>query len=177
MDKVQKIREEVERLMYGFNLEADIASCEDTEIEKLANIKYQLCKKILDYIDKVQKEPVSEDLEAAAEEWDESLYRSDAFKAGAKWQKEKDESKTEDLGDYINELSKQFPEVSFAKLSRIAVRVAKWKEEQMIAKAIDAEVLENYDGKVIKYDDTILDEKLSGCKVFDKVKVIIIKED
>jgi hypothetical protein len=30
------------------------------------------------------------------------------------------------LGGFINELSKQFPEVSFAKLSRIAVRVAKW---------------------------------------------------
>jgi hypothetical protein len=36
----------------------------------------------------------------------------------------------EDLCDYINELSKQFPEVSFAKLSRIAVRVAKWQKEK-----------------------------------------------
>lgn len=34
------------------------------------------------------QEPVSEGLEKAAEEWDESLYRSDAFKVGAKWQKE-----------------------------------------------------------------------------------------
>ena len=51
----------------------------------------------------------------------------DLVKAGAKWQKTKDESTTEDLGDYINELSKQFSEVSFAKLSRIAVRVAKWQ--------------------------------------------------
>jgi len=34
----------------------------------------------------VQEEPVSEELEEVAEEWDESLYRSDAFKAGAKWQ-------------------------------------------------------------------------------------------
>lgn len=37
---------------------------------------------------------------------------------------------SEDLEEYINELSKQFPEVSFAKLSRIAVRVAKWQREQ-----------------------------------------------
>ena len=59
-DKVQKIREEVEKLMYGFNLEADIASCEDSETEKLANIKYQLCKKILEYIDSLQEEPVSD---------------------------------------------------------------------------------------------------------------------
>ena len=62
-DKIQKIRGEVERLMYGFNMEADIASCEDAETEKLADIKYQLCKKILGYIDKVQEEPESEELD------------------------------------------------------------------------------------------------------------------
>lgn len=54
---------------------------------------------------------------------------------------------------------------------------AKWQKEQMMAKAIDAEVLENYDGKVIKYDETILDEKLSDCKVFDKIKLIMLKEN
>ena len=41
-----------------------------------------------------------------------------------------EEPVSEDLGEYINDLSKQFPEVSFAKLSRIAVRVAKWQEKQ-----------------------------------------------
>lgn len=35
---------------------------------------------------KAEQEPVSDDLNEAAEEWDESLCRSDAFKAGAKWQ-------------------------------------------------------------------------------------------
>jgi hypothetical protein len=35
------------------------------------------------------------------------------------------------LADFINGLSKQFPEVSFAKLSRIAVRVAKFVEQKM----------------------------------------------
>lgn len=43
----------------------------------------------------------------------------------------KEELVSEDLSDYINELSKQFPEVSFAKLSRIAVRVVKWREQQI----------------------------------------------
>lgn len=42
-----------------------------------------------------------------------------------------EEPVSEDLGEYINKLSKQFPEVSFAKLSRIAVRVAKWQKEQI----------------------------------------------
>lgn len=100
-DKVQKIREEVERLMYGFNMEADIASCENAETEKLADIKYQLCKKILDHIDKVLEEPVSEELEEAANNYclnarkgyprvkDETdRYICSAFKAGAQWQKE-----------------------------------------------------------------------------------------
>ncbi len=89
------------------------------------------------------EEPVSEDLDDAANKyikWNYSpwLYKAmfDCFKAGAKWQKAKDESTTEDLGEYINELSKQFPEVSFAKLSRIAVRVAKWQKEQ-IKRAMD----------------------------------------
>ena len=42
------------------------------------------------------------------------------------WLEKKGETSTEDFGEFINILSKQFPEVSFAKLSRIAVRVKKW---------------------------------------------------
>jgi hypothetical protein len=41
-----------------------------------------------------------------------------------------EEPVSEELGEYINELSKQFPEVSFAKLSRIAVRVSRWQRNQ-----------------------------------------------
>ena len=73
----------------------------------------------------------------------------DAIEFGAKWGKEqaeikikaqsmalahgcpKEEPASKDLGEYINELSKQFPEVSFAKLSRIAVRAAKWQKENL----------------------------------------------
>ena len=51
-----------------------------------------------------------------------------------------EEPVSDDLGEYINELSKQFTEVSFAKLSRIAVRVAKWQKEQ-IEEALLSEVL------------------------------------
>lgn len=73
-DKVQKIREDVEKL-HG-------------------NPYYMMAvKDVLEILD-MQEEPVSED-----------------------------------LGEYINELSKQFSEVSFAKLSRIAVRVAKWQKD------------------------------------------------
>ena len=52
---------------------------------------------ILRYIDSLQEEPVSEDLEEASVEWFNSVkYKSDlsgtpinAFKAGAQWQKDK----------------------------------------------------------------------------------------
>lgn len=103
------------------------------------------------------KELASEELDEAAKryatEGDEisGLYiideEVDAFKAGAKWGKNQamaeiqaqsmalahgcpKEPVSENLGEYINELSKQFPEVSFAKLSRIAVRVAKMAESK-----------------------------------------------
>ena len=118
---------------------------------------FTLCLKIARRfyeIGRNHQEPVSEDLEKAAEQYatefiepfelyytkDEvrqfEAQHEDSFKAGANWQKVKDESFSKDLGDYINELSKQFPEVSFAKLSRIAVRVAKWQKEQ-IKKSMD----------------------------------------
>ena len=134
-DKVQKIRKEVKRLMYGFNLEVDIASCENAEAEKIADIKYRLCKKILDYIDEVQKEPIGKG-----------------------------------LGEYINELSKQFPEVSFAKLSRIAVRVTKWQKEQMMTKAVDGTARPDDNEIWCNLDFFNLEDG-------DKVKVIVIKED
>ena len=130
--------------------------------------------------EKEQDIPVSEDLENAAlmhfkdvMEFESKtglkMANITSFKVGAQWQKEQQEEPVnENLGEYINELSKQFPEVSFAKLSRIAVRVAQWQKEQMMAKAINAEVLENYDREVIKYDEAALDEKrkLSNCNVF-----------
>lgn len=115
-----------------------------------------------------------------------------------------EESVSEDLGEYINELSKQFPEVSFAKLSRIAVRVSKWQKqqdqstielaedhamlagmekmkEQMMAKAIDGDVTFDYYGNddkaygCIAHDSFCLED--FGLKDRDKVKMILIKED
>ena len=55
---------------------------------KLDSLSKEDFKKVFDkYAVDFNEERVSEDLNEAAEEWDESLYRSDAFKAGAKWQK------------------------------------------------------------------------------------------
>ena len=81
----------------------------------------------------MQEEPVSEDLEKAVAEAFKQIVDSDKnnfleiFKAGAKWQLAKNKSITlDDLEKFINELSKQFPEVSFAKVCKIAARTAKW---------------------------------------------------
>jgi hypothetical protein len=132
------------------------------------------------------EEPVSEDLEEVSKNyalnntpWDDCKDEiQESFKSGAKWQKQKDESTTEDLGEYINDLSKQFPEVSFAKLSRIAVRVAKWKEQKMMAKAVDGYVIKDVEegnGDFLLSADYL--PKSMGLKDQQKVKVIVIKED
>lgn len=72
-DKIKKIREEVAKIQLY------------TQSEVL--------KQVLDYIDKVQQEPVSEDLEEAAHKYADirmSNYETAfyAFMSGAKWQKE-----------------------------------------------------------------------------------------
>lgn len=103
---------------------------------------------------------VSEGLEEASKNyalnntpWDDCKDEiQESFKAGAKWEKAKNESITNDLGEYLNELSKQFPEVSFAKLSRIAVRVAKWQKENLWKHA-DGDDLPEIDREVIAIVD------------------------
>jgi len=62
--------------------------------------------------------------------------------------KENHEVKETNLEEYINELSKQFPDVSFAKLSRIAVRVAKWQKENLW-KPADGDELPEYEREVV----------------------------
>ena len=42
-----------------------------------------------------------------------------------------DNSSKEDFELFINKLSEQFPDVSFAKLSRIAVRIKKYLEKEL----------------------------------------------
>ena len=57
----------------------------------------------------------------------------DAVKAGANWQKQQDKQPiSDDLSAEIDYLSKRYPEVSFAKLTRIAVHVAKWQMQHIM---------------------------------------------
>lgn len=122
-------------------------------------------KEILSFIDSLQEEPVYTDFtKALAECIHQAQYNVvDPMVLAETWKDEliklakSKEPVSEDLEDYINEISKQFPEVSFAKLSRIAVRVAKWQKEHLWKPAdgndlpiIDREVIALLDnGKVV----------------------------
>ena len=89
-DKVQKIREEIERLKKNWQLGR--SSEAKYRVEMLEEISY--------LIDSMQEEPVSEDLEKVADQYSESVesdYSNDMFDShnifeaviyGAKWQKQ-----------------------------------------------------------------------------------------
>lgn len=86
-------------------------------------------------------------------------------------EKQKEPELEEDFGDFVERLHSQFPEVSFAKLSRIAVRVKNWLNKSVeeingkdygidgLWHAID--ILERTLGEVDGYqtDDGILEHK------------------
>ena len=127
-----------------------------------------------------QQEPVSNDFETALAEMVAKAQTNvvEPWVVAAQWKDEliklakSEEPVSKDLGEYINELSKQFPEVSFAKLSRIAVRVAQWQKQQMVTEAIDATCFGIRGAALFTF------RLPAGIyRVGSKVKVIIIKED
>lgn len=83
------------------------------------------------------------------------------------------------LADKINELHKQFPEVSFAKLSRIAVRVANFMEDEMTKNAIDGVVAFDWDSYKtyghIEHEPFCLTDM--GLLTDDRVKLVILKDE
>lgn len=202
MDKVQKIREEVEKLKSQL-----LRGACSSQIAMETSCKEEAYNEVLALLDSLQEEPVSKDYRErykriAESEQFKKIY--EGMSVGEVVHIEGEEPVSEDLGEYINELSKQFPEVSFAKLSRIAVRVAKWQAEQfekdytdlcngiatakgiavkmaydkgmddakkqMMAKAIDADVVVDRIGEVVYL---CTHKKEITCK---KVKIIVIKE-
>jgi len=93
-DKVQKIREEVERRF--IENELNYKAGDETELHRMVEDKA-----IIIFIDSLQDDPVSEDFEEAAHKYadgenptclcEECLIKT--FNAGAMWQKEKDQKK------------------------------------------------------------------------------------
>lgn len=76
------------------------------------------------------------------------------------------------ISSFVEELGKQFPEVSFAKLSRIAARVAKWQKEQMLNQSVEAKA------DIDSFGSPVIDIRgWHGYALFDKVKVYVFKKD
>ena len=94
-DKVQKIREEVERLKGWNNNVRNSTRHMTLQEEDFNRGKHSSYIEILNFIDSLQEEPVSEDLEKTAVEAFKQIVDSDKnnfleiFKAGAEWQKQK----------------------------------------------------------------------------------------
>ena len=178
-DKVQKIREEVEKIAKSIN---PFLPDEDGKNSEYEAGRFAMVTQIMQIIDSLQEEPASIDFE-------QELYKAFGqvkdFTLGmriAKWfydmGKNSQEPVGEDLGEYINELSKQFPEVSFAKLSRIAVRVAKWQITKLMKDATEVTVHIDaggypYTPEIELYD---YDKDVPLAKEGDKYKVVLIKE-
>ena len=184
--QVEQIRAEIERRMNCFKNERNtLLKASDNNLSLGARIA--MCEELLVFIDSLQEEPVNEDKDLEETINTIKLLTSNTalltfeygFRKGAEWQKEKDKSLSDDLGEYINELSKQFPEMSFAKLSRIAVRVAKWQMAQMMKDATDVTVHADAGGypyipQMELYD---YDKDIPLAKEGDKYKVILIKKE
>lgn len=100
MDKLEKLRKEVERLQNELIQEKEKGFGSDTDNACILELQ-----NILTYIDSLQKEPVSDDLEKTSKEYADKNYAewldfvygderddhysiSNAFKAGANWQKQ-----------------------------------------------------------------------------------------
>lgn len=139
-EKLEKIVAYLMRKIYAHNQMADIGSTGEIFDEKIENAKYEECKDTLNFIDTMQEEPVSEDLEEAvnayigyAPEVDESSStygKRQAFKAGANW-----------------------------------------KEQQLMAKAVDARCF-GFQGAALFSFRLPADKYLVGSEV----KVIVIKK-
>lgn len=91
MNKVEKIKAEIERLKKSLPW----GSCA-SQLSMECNCKNEAYNEVLSYIDSLEEEPVSEDLEYASEKYacrfSSSKYGhdkvKDAFITGAQWQKE-----------------------------------------------------------------------------------------
>ena len=148
-DEVKKIREEVVGIINSINL---FTPDEDGKNSSYEAGKLDVASKILQIIDSMQEEPVSEDLEEAAKHYLYSNILYDDVYVG-------------------NPTDKDCIEMFNAG--------ANWKEQQLMAKAVDATVHIDAGGypyipQMELYD---YDKDIPLAKEGEKVKVIVIKED
>ena len=146
-DKVQKIREEIEIVI---NRRLNLLNGDQFDLNKEVD---GFTNEIMNIIDSLQEESVSEDLEEAAyHNCIDRLSKEsiEDFKAGAKWQKEKEYTCYEEAFE----------------------DGAKWQKEHMMIKAINAHCF-GFQGAALFSFKLPADNYLIGSEV----KVIVIKED
>lgn len=184
-------------------LRAQIAVLQDATMDENRNFRtdydegrFDALSAVDALLDSLQDEPVSEDLEEAvnayigyAPEVDESSStygKRQAFKAGAKWQKQKDsmsinkdfEEVVKKLWNEINSGHEYSVIESYNVFYGLCLDIANWQKEQMIAKAVDGYVIEDIEegnGDFLLSADYL--PKSMDLKDRQKVKVIVIKED
>ena len=109
---------------------------------------------IIDYINSMPEEPVSEDLEETAHTY--------AANNGGRWL-------TDDIGIKIFAFNPQEVKDAFK-------AGAQWQKKQMMSKAIDA-LVHTFDNGYIRVGTQLLANNKYGLKAGDKVKVILIKDE
>ncbi len=92
-----------------------------------------------------------------------------------------DKSSKEELAKEIEYLSKRYPEVSFAKLSRIAVHVARWQKGKIMKEAKSGvgnndNYIQLDDGTWIDLDPSMGLKPAFNVEEGEKVTIAIIKE-
>ena len=145
-EKLEKVRAEIERVKK--NQEGVFTSYTDG--------KFDLCEYLLDFIDSMQKEPASEELEEAAEMFIDTLMPTEV------------DTVTPFAAEYVIGL-----------LNKAIEFGANWQKQQLMAKAVDATVHIDAGGypyipQMELYD---YDKDIPLAKEGEKVKVIVIKED
>lgn len=200
MDKIEKIRQEIERRRLHFNKEAE-------KYQALNNGYSQNCygardalRDLENFLDTLSEEP-DKSLEEAAEEkypvyWksypkdgivrSESSYDTnkqcrEAFIAGAEWQKEQDQPITgnsleQEWLRYVDKKKKEcggeLPALGEYGWLQIARHFAEWQKSSMLKDAEECELY--WDGDFLAID---LNMAALGYSEKDKVRIIIMKED
>jgi hypothetical protein len=170
MNKAEKIREEVEMVI---NRRLNLLNGDYFDLNKEVD---GFTNEIMDIIDSLQEEPVSEDLEYASEKYacrfSSSKYGhdkvKDAFITGAQWQKKQ---------IVLNDNNKEYHRVHSTTLKRLYMNETKY--ELLKSDIIEGIVGDFEKGTTHNYLTIKIPMLLcpSNCAKGDKVKLIIIKEE
>ena len=172
MDKIEKIRQEIERQIgYAKNTNYPKGSIENERATAIIAV----CLDILSFLDSLSEEP-DKSLEEAAEKYCEKINHrqttiiTDSFKAGAEWQKKRFEAEYE--LDWLTDLKKDLYELG-----------RKDEREQMMKEAVEGEVIKTDKHTSVRYKSFYgTDRYFYGIadkqfKPGDKVRILVLKAE